>query len=187
MPMPRRPHIRLGRIVYAAAAFVPLVIYGRLRLLSYWVGVGGERGGGVGKCQPAHRQLHYRIRRIAKCIASVRLKGVSFTKDAAKANEAMVAQEHYDIACSNAANRSASVDDTTVSIGLDCVHHQAALIKKPCILDMSGLASTLVRMAHVHQVHSFTEKFEAAMDHYADHVVPGIQFIIDRRASRATD
>jgi hypothetical protein len=113
----------------------------------------------------------------------VPLKGVSFTKDAALANECVISQEHADIVCQNAINRRAEINDTTVSIGIDCIHHQAALVKKPAVLAMDGLASTLVRMCHVHQQHSFSCRFEKALDHYADHVLQWVQGSIDHRVS----
>ena len=61
-------------------------------------------------------------------------------------------------------------NDMTLSISLDCLHHQGALAKRPALLG-SGLPSTLVRMAHCHQNSLFTRKFNDALEHYADHVV----------------
>ena len=58
----------------------------------------------------------------------------------------------------------------TLSISLDCLHHQGALAKRPALLG-SGLPSTLVRMAHCHQNSLFTRTFDDVLEHYADHVV----------------
>lgn len=60
---------------------------------------------------------------------------------------------------------------TTCHMTFNCLHHGACLAKKPGLLGIGSLCSTLVRMARAMRSTKFQERFNASLDYLASRVV----------------
>ena len=60
---------------------------------------------------------------------------------------------------------------TTCHMTFNCLHHGACLAKKPGLLGIGSLCSTLVRMARAMRSMKFQERFNASLDYLASRVV----------------
>jgi hypothetical protein len=77
-----------------------------------------------------------------------------FCKDALSTNRCIAALEQQHIR----SNAGVLGESQSVLLELECCHHQAALAKRPIVLSVEGVATTLVRMSHLLQSSAFGNK-----------------------------
>lgn len=130
---------------------------------------------GVGRNRDDSRRI------VKETIDAIPLKGIIYTKDALAANGCVISHEQSQFHHKNASCRLLGIHDMTVSMAVNCVHHQAALAKKATILALGDIASDMVRMAHAHQISTFTRKYEDALDHFATHCVVRREVLVGSR------
>lgn len=88
--------------------------------------------------------------------------------DALSANHCVQAAEHEgwqrrrQSGCQNGAS--------TLQIELNCMHHQGSLAKKPALLAIDGLCSSMVRFARAMRSSKFQDQFKTGLDDIASRV-----------------
>ena len=68
--------------------------------------------------------------------------------------------------------RSSGCDNgmSTLQYEMNCLHHQASLAKKPSLLAIDGLCSSMVRFARAMRSSKFQDQFTSGLDHIASKI-----------------
>eukprot|EP00435_Cladocopium_sp_Y103_P045894 s714_g13.t1 len=88
--------------------------------------------------------------------------GISLGTDALPANHCVLAAEHA--GWSDLRNQGDANALATLQYETNCLHHQASLAKKPGLLQIDGLCSSMVRFARAMRSSKFQVHFSAGLD-----------------------